>query len=308
MLIATRFTRATVPAPSNLPLRARDEAFFRRFPNIPMMRKAARRRLPRFAFEYLDGGAGEDAGIARNWRAFDQVEIFPRYGMSTMLPPVDTNCSAVVSWTDRVAPMGSPSVGFPGADRALAAAAQTARLPYTLSAVGGMTIEEAAEIAPDVFWFQLPRLSRDGHRLGLDLVARAEGAGAHVLILTMDTPTRTTRPREVQSGVTTPFRVDLRMTLSILTSPSWLWAMHRHGVPRFASFRKYAPNAGVAEMAEFVRRHTTGAFSWNELKIFRRSLDATATGERHHAPARRGACDQYRLRWHRRVYAWRTDR
>jgi (S)-mandelate dehydrogenase len=258
-----------VPARSNAP-RARSNKLFRRFPSIPMMREAARRRLPRFAFEYLDGGAGEDAGIARNWRAFDAVEIFPRYGVSTALPPVDTTLfGRHYAGPVGVAPMGSPSVGFPGADRLLAAAAQAARLPYTLSAVGGMTIEEGAELAPDVLWFQLPRLARDGHKLGLDLVNRAKAAGAHVLILTMDTPTRTTRPREVQSGVTTPFRVDLRMVLGILASPSWLLAMQKHGVPRFASFRQYAPNAGVAEMAEFVRSHASGAFSWDEVAMFR---------------------------------------
>lgn len=269
MPIASRSDHAA-PAASKLPPRARDDSLFRRFPIIPMMRKAARRRLPHFAFEYLDGGAGEDAGIARNWRAFDAVEIFPRYGVSTTLPSVGTELfGRLYAGPVGVAPMGSPSVGFPGADRALAAAAQTARLPYTLSAVGGMTIEEAAELAPDVFWFQIPRLSRDGHKLGLDLVARAEGAGTHALILTMDTPTRTTRPREVQSGVTTPFRVDLRMMLGILASPSWFWAMRRHGVPRFASFRKYAPNAGISEMAEFVRSQTTGAFSWDEIAMFR---------------------------------------
>ncbi len=270
MSTAPRPDTVIQPATSNQPVRKRDDALFRRFPNLPMMRIAARRRLPRFAFEYLDGGAGEDAGIARNWRALDAVEIFPHYGVSTELPAVEIELfGRRYAGPIGVAPMGSPSVGFPGADRVLAAAAQLARLPYALSAVGGMTIEEAGDIASDVLWFQLPRLARDGHRLGFDLVARAEAAGAHVLILTMDTPTRTTRPREVQSGVTTPFRVNLPMVLSILSSPSWFAAMRRHGVPRFASFRKYAPNAGVTEMAEFVRQQTAGAFSWDEVAMFR---------------------------------------
>lgn len=250
--------------------RLRDPALFRRFPGVPMMRAAARRHLPRFAYEYLDGGAGEDAGIARNWRALDAIELVPRYGRMAELPPTDvTLFGRHYAGPIGVAPMGSPSIGFPGADRILAEAAQRARLPYTLSAVGGMTIEEAARIAPDVFWFQLPRLARDGHRIGLDLARRAQEAGAHALVLTMDTPTRTTRPREVRSGVTTPFRVDLRMLVEILAAPRWLLAMRAHGVPRFASFREYAPTANVAEMAEFVSGHTAGAFSWDEVALFR---------------------------------------
>jgi isopentenyl diphosphate isomerase/L-lactate dehydrogenase-like FMN-dependent dehydrogenase len=172
------------------PALTRDHALFRRFPNIAMMRAAARRRLPRFAFEYLDGGAGADGGIARNRHALDAIELVPRAGRTIEPPPIATELlgrrySAPIG----VAPMGSPSVGFPGADRILATAAQRARLPYTLSAVGGMTIEEAAAVAPDVLWFQLPRLARDDHKLGRDLVRRAHEAGAHALVLTMDTPT-----------------------------------------------------------------------------------------------------------------------
>ncbi len=192
--------------------------------------------------------------------------------------------------------MGSPSVGFPGADRILATAAQRARLPYTLSAVGGMTIEEAAAVAPDVLWFQLPRLARDDHKLGRDLVRRAHEAGAHALVLTMDTPTRTTRPREVASGVTTPFRVDLRMLLGILAAPAWLMAMRRHGVPRFASFRRYAPNASVAEMAEFVRGQTAGAFSWDEVAMLRDLWKRPLLVKGIAHPARCGARARDRLR------------
>ena len=254
----------------SLPVRTRDAALYRRYPTLPMMRRAARRKLPRFAFEYLDGGAGEDAGILRNWRALDGVEMFPRYGVSTALPAIDTELlGRTYAAPFGVAPMGSPSVGFPGADIHLAAAAQAARVPYTLSAVGGITIEEAAAIAPDVLWFQLPRLAQDGHRLGLDLVRRAAEAGAHALLLTMDTPTLTTRPREVASGVTTPFRVGARMLASILACPRWLLAMRRHGVPRFASFRRYKPGAGIFEMAGYMREQLAGAFSWDEVALFR---------------------------------------
>ena len=157
----------------------------RRFPTVAYLRKHARRKLPHFAFEYCDGGAGADGGIARNWSALDAVELVPRYGVTTALPPVDVELfgkrySAPIG----VAPMGGPSLVFPGADQYLAAAAQRARVPYTLGLVGGMTVERAAEIAPDVLWFQLYRCSRNEHAIGFDLVKRAEACGVHVLVLT----------------------------------------------------------------------------------------------------------------------------
>jgi (S)-mandelate dehydrogenase len=262
----TQVERASAP----IPVRTRNNALHRRFPTIAMMREAARQRLPHFAFEYLDGGAGEGGGITRNWSALDTVEIVPRYGRTTDLPPIDTKLfgrryAAPIG----VAPMGSPSLGFPGADRHLAVAAQAVRLPYTLGAVGGATIEEAGTLAPDVFWFQLARLPLDNHRLGLDLVRRADEAGAHVLMLTMDTPIRTTRPREVRAGITSPFKPDLRMMASILSSPAWLAAMRRYGVPRLANFKRYAPSANISEMTEFVRRESFGAFTWDEVAMYR---------------------------------------
>ena len=146
------------------------------------------RRIPHFAFEYADGGAGnDDAGISRNWAALDAVELVPRYGVMPSLPPCDVELfgrrySAPIG----VAPMGGPAIVWPGADLHLARAAQRARIPYTLGTAGGATIEQIAEVAPDVFWFQLYRFARNGHAIGLDLVRRAEAAGCRTLVLTLD--------------------------------------------------------------------------------------------------------------------------
>jgi L-lactate dehydrogenase (cytochrome) len=243
----------------------------RRFPTVAYLRAHARRRLPRFAFEYMDGGAGSDGGIARNWRALDAIELMPRYGITTVLPPVDIGLlgkryAAPIG----IAPMGGPSIVWPGADQHLAAAAQRARVPYTLGLVGGMTVERAAEIAPDVLWFQLYRCWRNGHAIGFDLVKRATACGVQVLVLTVDVPVRTTRPREVAAGITSPFHPDLRMIVDILTSPGYLGSLWRQGQPRFANLKPYTTDAAsVDEVAEFVRREMGGAFTWDEVARYR---------------------------------------
>src|SRR5215468_7972277 len=140
----------------------------RRFPTVAYLRRHARRHVPRFAFEYMDGGAGTDGGIARNWSALDAVELVPRYGITSGLPPVEVELfgrryAAPIG----IAPMGGPSIAWPGADEYLARAAQAANVPYALSTVGGITIERAAELAPDVFWFQLYRFAKDDHKVGV---------------------------------------------------------------------------------------------------------------------------------------------
>ena len=144
-------------------------------------------------------------------------------------------------------------------------------MPYTLGTVGGATIEEIAKIAPDVFWFQLYRFAKNDHAIGFDLIRRAEIAGAHLLMLTLDTPVRTTRPREVAVGIGGGvFHLDLRMFVGILTSPGWALAMLRNGRPRFANIQPYAgPGSSLNDTIRFARREMSGTFSWEEVAHYR---------------------------------------
>ncbi|MBN8937154.1 MAG: alpha-hydroxy-acid oxidizing protein [Rhizobiales bacterium] len=245
----------------------------RRFPTIYDLRRGAERRLPHFAFEYGDGGAGDDTGIRHNWAALDSVELIPRYGVMPKLPPVGVELfgrhyAAPVG----VAPMGSPIVVWPGADKLLARAAQRARVPYTLGVAGGATIEEIAEIAPDVFWMQLYRFAGNDHAIGYDVIRRAEAAGAHVLMLTLDVPVRTVRSREVKVGLGGGgrFRADWKMVASMAKCPGWAVAMLRNGQPRFANIQPYAgKGASLNDTIVFARREMGGAFSWDEVARYR---------------------------------------
>lgn len=246
-------------------------ALKRRYPTAHDLRRRARRVLPRFAFEYMDGGAGADTGIARNWAAFDDVQLVPRYARVIEPPAVGTTLfGRDYAAPLGIAPIGGPGTVFPGAETYLAAAAQAARIPYTLGVMSGIDVERAAEIAPDVLWFQLYRFSRNDHEIGFDLVRRAADAGAHVLVLTVDTPIRTTRPREVKSGISNPFRMTARLRFEALSSPPWFRSLLRNGIPRFVSFSPYIGAAPTfAATASFVQREYGGAFTWEEIARYR---------------------------------------
>jgi isopentenyl diphosphate isomerase/L-lactate dehydrogenase-like FMN-dependent dehydrogenase len=262
---------AVAKPPAAATVNANFVALHRRYPTTAHLRRGARRRVPRFAYEYMDGGAGADGGIARNWNALDAVELVPRYGIVPTLPPTATTLfGRRYSAPLGIAPMGGPSIAWPGADGYLAMAAQRARVPYVLSTVAGVTIERAAELAPDVFWFQLYRFANNDHRVGFDLVRRADEAGAHVLMLTLDVPVRTTRSREVAVGITNPFRVNWRMVLGTATSPGYMMSFLRNGMPRFINLVPYAGEGkSVAEMAQFLRGEQRGAFTWDEVARYR---------------------------------------
>jgi L-lactate dehydrogenase (cytochrome) len=261
---------AAAPGPTRNPNFLKHQ---RRYPTIYDLRRGAQRRLPRFAFEYGDGGAGADTGIKHNWAALDAVELVPRYGVMPTLPPVDVELfgrryGAPIG----VAPMGSPIVVWPGADKLLAQAAQRARVPYTLGVAGGATIEEIAKIAPDVFWLQLYRFAKNDHAIGFELVKRADAAGAHVLMLTLDVPVRTVRSREVKVGLGGGgvFRPDWRMIAGMVKCPGWALAMLRNNLPRFANIQPYAgANASLNDTIRFARKEMGGAFSWDEVARYR---------------------------------------
>lgn len=242
----------------------------KRFPTTAWMRKQAPKNVPLFAFEYGDTGAGNDVGIAHNWSAFDNIKIVPRYGVMPTLPPVDVELfGRKYAAPIGVAPMGGPSLVWPGADLLMAKAAQRARVPYALSVAGGLTIEEAAAAAPDVFWLQLYRFWHDDHKIGMDLVRRAQAVDAKVLTLTLDVPVRTTRSRETYAGLAGEFRPNPRMLYEMIVRPKWLLALLRNGYPRFATISDYAKSTNTNEIIKFARSKMGGAFSWDEVKRYR---------------------------------------
>ena len=264
--VATGVMRATSAAEAEQRLE-----LMRRYPTAFDLRERARKQMPNFAFEYMDGGAGTDAGIRRNWTALDAVEMFPRYGNVVKPPAADTKIfGRTYSAPLGIAPVGGPGTAFPGAETYLATAAQAARVPYTLGVLSGITVEQAAELAPDVLWFQLYRFHTDNHRIGLDLARRADKCGVQALVLTFDTPTRTTRPREVKAGIQNPFKLNMRLRMDALSSPRWCMSMVKHGIPRFASLNAYMGSGlGLAESAAWIRRESGGAFTWDEIARYR---------------------------------------
>ncbi|HEY3917156.1 MAG TPA: alpha-hydroxy acid oxidase [Stellaceae bacterium] len=247
-------------------------ALKRRFPTSADLRAHAKKRLPNFAYEYCDGGAGgSDTGIARNNNAFDAIEMVPRYGRVVSPPPADCELfgrhyAAPIG----VAPVGGPGTVYPGAETYLAKACQAAGVPYTLGLLSGISLDTAARLAPDVLWFQLYRFARNEHAIGLDLVKRADAAGVHVLMLTMDTPIRTVRTREVKSGIVTPFRLTTRLKLDALSSPHWTRALMRNGIPRFVNLQPYmGADTGIEAATAFQQREGGGAFTWDEVARYR---------------------------------------
>jgi (S)-mandelate dehydrogenase len=243
----------------------------RRFPTIDDLRRRARRRVPRFAFDFIDGGANDETCVERNIAAFLAVELLPRYcidtkGASSEVDLFGTRYAAPIG----IAPMGSPGLMWPGADEYLARAAQRARIPYVLATPANAAIETIAAIAPDVFWFQLYRFPHNDHAITFDLVRRADAAGARVLVPTVDSAGKSKRPRDIRNGVAVPFPINLRTVCQVAASPFWALSLLKHGMPRTENLVPYAgPDPTQVSTARTMQLRSGGSHTWDELARLR---------------------------------------
>jgi (S)-mandelate dehydrogenase len=242
-----------------------------RFPTVDDLRARARWRVPRFAFDFVDGGANEETCAARNRAAFRAVELLPRYCVEAKGTAIDIELfGARYAAPIGISPMGSPGLMWPGAEEYMARAAQAARIPFVLATPANAAIERIAEIAPDVFWFQLYRFPHNDHAITFDLVRRAEAAGAHVLVPTVDSAGKSKRPRDIRNGVAVPFPITLRNVWQVASSPAWAWSLFKHGMPRTENLVPYAgPNPSQVSTARTMQLRSGGSHTWDELARLR---------------------------------------
>ena len=230
----------------------------RRFPSLAAMERAAARRVPRFAFDFLQGGIGRETCLAANRAALDAVRFAPRY----LVEPFEPDLAVTLFGADLPlpflpAPVGLSGLMWPRAAELLATAATRAGLPVGLSSSATSSIEDIAAIAGRGLWFQL-YCTKDT-AIEDDLVRRAAAAGCEVLIVTVDIPTATRRERDIANGLALPPRFGLRTLLDIAARPAWAAAMLAAGMPRFRSLQPYVPRgASAAAAALFLRGVTDG--------------------------------------------------
>ncbi|CRL13687.1 alpha-hydroxy acid oxidase [Phaeobacter italicus] len=208
------------------------------YPALSDLRQRARRRLPRFVWEYLDSGTGTEATKARNRMALDQVGFLP----SILHGPQKPDLSRRFLGVDRplpfgIAPVGMSGLVWPDAEGHLARAAAAHGLPYCLSTVASQSPEDVAPHLGASPWFQLYPPKDPGIRR--DMLARAKKAGFTGLVLTVDVPVASRRERQTRSGLTQPPRLTPRLLAQVAMRPAWAMGMAQRGMPHMRTLDKY---------------------------------------------------------------------
>ena len=211
-----------------------------RYPSIDDLREKARRRIPRFAFEYLDGGCNEDVNLKKNTDEIREIEIEPHYLNKYAGADLKTELFGhVYDAPFGVSPVGLQGLMWPGAPEILAKAAVQHNIPFILSTVSTSSIETIAKITEGKAWYQLYNPAKDDVRN--DIINRIEAAQYPVLVLLCDVPTFGFRPRDIRNGLAMPPNMTLQNILQIFGRPTWALKTLAHGQPQFATMAPYMP-------------------------------------------------------------------
>jgi L-lactate dehydrogenase (cytochrome) len=236
--------------------------------SITDYRELARRRLPRFLFEYIDGGSYAETTLGRNISDLRDVALRQR----VLRDVSNIDLSATLFGQKQSLPVALAPVGLAGmnARRGEVQAARAAAafgVPFTLSTVGACSIGEVAAGSPAPFWFQLYMI-RDRAFMA-DLLDLAEAARCPALIFTVDMPVPGSRYRDYHSGLAgaSGFLGDMRRAMQAVGRPSWAWDVGVKGGPH--SLGNVAPvlkgKTGIDDFFAWMRDNFDPTVTWDDL-------------------------------------------
>ena len=239
--------------------------------NIEDLRGAARRRLPRVVFDYIDGGAEAELTLRANCRAFEAVTFRPRCAVAT--PACDLRTTVLgtpLSMPLILAPVGSSRLIYPRGEEVAARAAGVAGIAYALSTLSGCRLEDVAAASKGPVWYQLYLVG--GRDCALSAIERAGGAGFSALVVTIDTAVAGMRERDFRNGVKELLSGKLGSMLpfvgQLLTKPRWLMSfLADGGLMKFPNV--VIPGEGPMTYADVTTALEQSMVSWQDLRWIR---------------------------------------
>ena len=244
--------------------------------NATDYRELARRRLPRFLFDYIDGGSYAEVTLKRNVADLEAIALRQRVlrdvsklDLSTTLFGQEMRLPIVL------APIGLAGMNARRGETQAARAAAKAGIPFCLSTVSACPIDEVARASPKPFWFQLYMIRDRGFMV--DLIAQAKAAGCNLLMFTVDMPLPGSRYRDIRSGLAGApgLRGSMRRTLQALGRPHWAWDVGVRGRPH--QLGNVAPvlgaNSGLEDFMAWMRQNFDPSCTWSDLDFIRQHWD-----------------------------------
>lgn len=231
-------------------------------------RTLARRRLPHFLFEYVDGGSYDEVTLVSNVSDLQTIRLRQRVLRDvSKIDPGTTLFGQRLALPLALAPVGLAGLNARRGEVLAARAAADKGIPFCLSTVSACAIDEVAAGTQHPFWFQLYMI-RDRPFMR-DLLAQAKHANCSALVFTVDMPVPATRYRDYRSGLAGApgFRGSLRRTLQVLAHPRWAYHVGVRGRPH--SLGNVAPvlgkQSGIEDFFAWMRANFDPSVTWKDL-------------------------------------------
>lgn len=240
-----------------------------KYPSIADLKKKAKKRIPKFAFDYLEGGCNEELNLFRNENDFDNILLKPQY----LRVGQDIDMSIKLFGHTYSAPFGISPIGlqglmWPNAPEILAKAATKHNIPYTLSTVSTSSIERIAEVSDGRAWFQLYHPTQD--TLRNDILNRLKAVECPVLVVLVDVPSFGLRYREIKSGLSMPPKMNIQNIFQALVRPTWGIKTLQHGIPSFATLQPYMEKGlDLSQLGKFMNKTFTGKVNMEKVSAIR---------------------------------------
>ena len=239
-------------------------------------RELARRRLPPFLFEYIDGGSYAELTLRRNVADLEAIAL--RQRVLTDVSTIDVSTELFgrkMALPVALAPIGLAGMNARRGEVQAARAAEAAGIPFCLSTVSACPLDEVAAGVVNPFWFQLYMIRDRGFMR--DLLQKARGLGCSALVFTVDMPVPGSRYRDYHSGLAGAAGAagSLRRIWQGVTHPRWAWDVGIHGRPH--QLGNVAPvlgkNSGLEDFFAWMRNNFDPTVSWRDLDFIRSEWD-----------------------------------
>lgn len=234
--------------------------------NIEDLRTIARRRLPHFAFAYIDGGAEDELTLRGNRDAFARLRFRPHTLVDVSARDLSTQLLGRPSALPVVVgPTGLNGLFWRDGDMELARAAAAASVPFAMSTVSMSLIEDIAREAPGRLWLQAYVFSE--RRVTEAMIGRARDAGFECVMLTSDFPVAGKRERDLRTGLLPHQKLTLATKVDMLMHPHWLATVATRR-PRLVNIEREL--GGSREVNSFVGHGMFDpSFRWDDIRRFR---------------------------------------
>lgn len=229
-------------------------------------REAARRRLPRVLFDYIDGGSYAEATMAANVDDLNALTLRQRVLVDVSKLDMATSVfGQPLSMPVVLSPVGLGGMYARRGETQAARAAQAAGVPFALSTVGVCAIDEVAKAAVPP-WFQLYMVKDRGFMA--EVLAKVQAAGAPVLLFTVDLPMPGARYRDTRNGMIASTAAQrFRQALDGLSHPRWLWDVHLNGRPHTLG-NVAGADADLKTISDFwmwIGRNFDASVTWDDI-------------------------------------------